>query len=278
MPGTASHEGNQPGISSDPVLAPLRRGPVQATLTSSTDLLVSGDRFSIIVTVRNPFEIPITLKQVTAFLPTEFVSLDTTSVGFGSGVVDKLREFMTLAGFPQEGTEQFSAKAVARISSSDNAGTDKVLQPGNSTTFLFTARTRRNLWFTPSTYRFNIDIQYRVGAGDWNTDSIPTTIQVRASLISVGTGAAVGAMVGWFVRKIAQGETLDWGWPAFARLLMNLLGLAATMLLAVMGVLFVARKKDTQPFISVEDVWGGMVIGFMVGYQGSSVIGIPNQN
>lgn len=35
-----------------------------------------------------------------------------------------------------------------------------------------------------------------------------------------------------------------------------------------MAVVFVARKSETQSFVTVEDFWGGMVTGFLVGYAG----------
>lgn len=32
------------------------------------------------------------------------------------------------------------------------------------------------------------------------------------------------------------------------------------------------RKKDVQPFLTVEDFWGGLLIGFFVGYLGKSFV------
>ncbi|HSF51191.1 MAG TPA: hypothetical protein VLA74_10565 [Nitrososphaeraceae archaeon] len=32
------------------------------------------------------------------------------------------------------------------------------------------------------------------------------------------------------------------------------------------------RKKDVQPFLTVEDFWGGLLLGFFVGYIGKSFI------
>jgi len=36
----------------------------------------------------------------------------------------------------------------------------------------------------------------------------------------------------------------------------------------VVVVVAFARKSSAQPLVSVEDFWGGMVIGFTVGYFG----------
>ena len=31
------------------------------------------------------------------------------------------------------------------------------------------------------------------------------------------------------------------------------------------------RKKDVQPFLTVEDFWGGILFGFQVGYSGQQI-------
>jgi hypothetical protein len=33
-----------------------------------------------------------------------------------------------------------------------------------------------------------------------------------------------------------------------------------------------ARKKDAQPFISIEDFYGGFFVGFSAGYVGKSLL------
>jgi hypothetical protein len=33
-----------------------------------------------------------------------------------------------------------------------------------------------------------------------------------------------------------------------------------------------ARKRDTQPILSIEDFWGGLFIGAMTGYTGKSAL------
>jgi len=37
-----------------------------------------------------------------------------------------------------------------------------------------------------------------------------------------------------------------------------------------MAIIFMARKSDAQSFVSIEDFWGGLLIGFLVGYTGTS--------
>ena len=49
-----------------------------------------------------------------------------------------------------------------------------------------------------------------------------------------------------------------------------LLSVVLAVLLSAIAIIFMARKSDAQPFISVEDFWGGLLIGFLVGYTGTS--------
>jgi hypothetical protein len=45
------------------------------------------------------------------------------------------------------------------------------------------------------------------------------------------------------------------------------------MLLAAIVVVAFARKKDTQPVLSIEDFYGGFFIGALVGYNGITYFG-----
>jgi hypothetical protein len=45
------------------------------------------------------------------------------------------------------------------------------------------------------------------------------------------------------------------------------------VILSAVAVIFMARKSDTQSFVSVEDFWGGVLIGFLVGYTGTGFFG-----
>jgi hypothetical protein len=44
------------------------------------------------------------------------------------------------------------------------------------------------------------------------------------------------------------------------------------MMISGIVVVAFARKKDAQPILSVEDFWGGVFVGFLVGYTGKSFL------
>jgi hypothetical protein len=36
------------------------------------------------------------------------------------------------------------------------------------------------------------------------------------------------------------------------------------------AIVFAARKTDAQSFVTVEDFWGGLLVGFLIGYSGTA--------
>jgi len=87
---------------------------------------------------------------------------------------------------------------------------------------------------------------------------------MRASVWSIIAGSAFGGFVGSLARSIQlHSESFS-----------VVVGDAPSMILAVIlsgvAVIFLARKSDAQSIISVEDFWGGALIGFFVGYTGTS--------
>jgi hypothetical protein len=42
------------------------------------------------------------------------------------------------------------------------------------------------------------------------------------------------------------------------------------MILSTIAVVYSSRRtNDAQPVLTVEDVWGGMILGFLIGYLGN---------
>jgi hypothetical protein len=137
-----------------------------------------------------------------------------------------------------------------------------VMQAGNSTTRVFTLRSRQAIWFRPATYRLQIQVEYEIG-GLLNVDTIDQLLQVKSSLVSMVLGALVGGLAGWFT---ATGSSL-------AVDITHLISLGVSLVFAMMAVILFARKKDVQPIIAVEDFWGGVAIGFLVAYSGPKILG-----
>ncbi len=330
-----------PDGGSPPQSSPIR-GAIRTLIRNSADAIAAGTEFSVFVTIQNPFEVPLTLRQVSTHIPTEFVDLDQyaraqqvaelqgemselyeigRSVGvaappglaaapkkrpwalqsirlslplvdleygergrpvvardIGGGGVASAKMKIPFVGsyeikkaIPEaDESEKQSIKAQIEQELANFEGTLEAiqkdepflreLQPGNSTTRVFTLRTRDRVWFKPSTYRLQIEIEYEI-AGLKNVDTIEYQVQVKASLASVVLGSFLGAVGGWIVREVGSGVLDVQGW----------LRLIVSVVLAAMSVVLFARKKDVQPLIAVEDFWGGVAMGFLAAYIGPAV-------
>ncbi|WP_438028922.1 hypothetical protein [Sorangium sp. So ce233] len=135
-----------------------------------------------------------------------------------------------------------------------------VLQAGNSTARSFTVRSRRALWFRAASYRLLIEVEYEID-GASNLDTIEHVLKVSASLGSMICGAVAGGVGGWFAAR-GGAASLD----AEAGV-----SLAVSLVLVAMAVVLLARKKDVQPVLAIEDFWGGVAVGFLIAYAGPSL-------
>ena len=145
------------------------------------------------------------------------------------------------------------------------------LQPGNSTVQVFTIRTDRTIFFRPATYNLHIEIEYE-SDDTAQIDVVKYKLAIASSIQSMCVGSVVGCLMGTVARTLIDGTvqvnpSASIDWPLCFRLLASTI---ANVVLAIVAVIIFARKKDIQPIISIEDFWGSVLIGFLVGYNGQS--------
>ncbi|MDX2212038.1 MAG: hypothetical protein SFY66_01995 [Oculatellaceae cyanobacterium bins.114] len=159
------------------------------------------------------------------------------------------------------------------------------LQPGSTVVYTAVLYVERSLIFTPSQYRLQFNVNYcfhakaptpalseevDIGEEGVFTNTIAHEISIRPSVYSVLTGAVLGGLIGAVARLLQvtpvetfQGVTYIDGFRALVSIIL-------AVILSGIAIIFMARKSDTQSFVSVEDFWGGLLIGFLVGYTGAS--------
>lgn len=142
------------------------------------------------------------------------------------------------------------------------------LQPGDSMVVHFILRTIRWLTFSPISHTFQIQVRYEAEGID-HIDTIPFSLSIRAPVASSMCGALVGSILGSLVSK----HLLPTDILGIIQVILT------SMVFAIIIVVAFARQNNVQQVVSVEDFWGGMFIGFLVGYAGesfiSSVIKLP---
>ena len=144
-----------------------------------------------------------------------------------------------------------------------------VLLPGNSVVQHFVLKVTNWLTFTPLAHTFQIQVRYEMD-GNKHIDTVPYALNIRAAIGSSLIGSICGSVLGSLVNnKIV---ITDLG-TAFRALL-------TSSIFAIIIVVAFARKSSVQQIVSVEDFWGGMFIGFLIGYSGesfiSTIIGKPS--
>jgi hypothetical protein len=167
--------------------------------------------------------------------------------------------------------EQQAQARTVKLKSSlpENSG----LQPGSTAVYTVILNVKRSLLFTPAKYRLQFYVNYSfepsqpqqddpVTSERVFTNTVAHTLSIRPSVFSVLIGSIVGAVIG-AVARLLQVQTP----PTTQSVIVSLV---LCIILGGMAVIFMARKSDTQSFVSVEDFWGGILIGFLVGYTGTS--------
>jgi hypothetical protein len=95
------------------------------------------------------------------------------------------------------------------------------------------------------------------------TDSyFPVNIEI--SIFPSIAGVLIGTLIGSVLGTLARSKLEDFGTTFFYSLLIG-------MIFGFMAGVILMRKKDVQQFITIEDIWGGLLVGFIVGYYGRDV-------
>lgn len=149
------------------------------------------------------------------------------------------------------------------------------LQPGNSAVWTIRFTTKRDLFFLPSKFRLELTVLYsfenpRTKPADdltMQSNNCSLDLRIRSSVWSSMVGSCAGAFLGCVARAFQVSKT----WANFVDGLGTFFpALVLAVILGVAATIFSARKSDVQSFVTVEDFWGGALIGFLVGYSGTA--------
>jgi hypothetical protein len=137
------------------------------------------------------------------------------------------------------------------------------LASGSSRAITFPIRTSRPWWAFGSrgkgkcpstgTQVSHFNLVYKTARDGERWQSVPVTLDIRAAPWEIYEAAVVGGVAGSLVNTLS--------------LSVNTL---ASGILGLFLVLIAQRREDVQLGVSVEDALGGLVVGFLVGYLGTS--------
>jgi hypothetical protein len=268
------------------------RGTLKIAVSASKPVIRAGESFSVFVTIGNPFDVPVTIKSVYSHLPIEIRDLSDDYVFasskryeqvpyigserpvvvllvrristylrnlYQSYYLRRLPRVQMAEAFSLDLPPVFGPHALSEEERRQMGISPLTLSPGNSVVLQFLLKTRNWLFFTPFGHRMIIQIQYEVDKVK-NYDTFVYELDISASLKATLIGGAVGGFLGAWVR---QWNIADSNERSF------ILTPAISALLSAMTIVAFARKSNVQPLVSVEDFWGGILVGFIVGYTGN---------
>lgn len=117
------------------------------------------------------------------------------------------------------------------------------------------------LFFTPTRRSLSTLVTYAVN-GKKKTQVVTSEFDVRPPLLSMVVGTISGALLGTLAKVLNAGVLSNWQ--------DILVAIGASVVMSLIATLALSRKTGTQGFITVEDFFGGFVIGALIGYGGSS--------
>jgi hypothetical protein len=135
------------------------------------------------------------------------------------------------------------------------------IEPHCETVAYFEISTVGWLFFTPTRRSLNTLIKYRVNNKE-KTQVVTSEFDVRPPLLSMVIGSVLGSVLGTLAKVLNKVQTLEWQ-PI-------IVSLGAAVVMSLIATIALSRKTGTQGFITVEDFFGGFVVGALIGYGGST--------
>lgn len=237
------------------------RGPLKYVVETSTSQLEAGRNTSIFLLITNPYDVPVNILSAQPKVPVHFK--DTAGdISFWEEAWEIEKREMSL-----ENKKTVSGSTLIGDSKNEELPTKVTLQPGNTIIYEFKLRTRQTIFFTPAVHNLNAQVQYEMG-GTINHDAVKYQLNIRAPFKALIYGSVIGSIVGTLLRFTNEAIALKGSIfvPEFY------LSIVTGILIGAVLVIAFARKKDAQPFITIEDFWGGFFIGFLAGYVGKSML------
>jgi hypothetical protein len=144
---------------------------------------------------------------------------------------------------------------------------EKQIIPGGSRQFQFAYRAGH--WYgsrpKPDTHIIYCTIEFEeLNPNSTSTGSLQESAPIELSIFPSLTGMMFGTIIGGFLGTSANGSLTAKNFSLVHWVPI----LLVNIILAFIAGIILMRRKDVQSFITIEDLWGGILIGFIVGYAG----------
>jgi hypothetical protein len=131
-----------------------------------------------------------------------------------------------------------------------------IIAPHCEVVAYFNVSTTNWLFFTPTRQTLNTQIEYRI-AGCKRSQVISSGFDIKPPLKAMVIGSTLGGILGTVARLLTLPESEPF-----------LISIGASIVMSLIATIALSRKTGSQGFITVEDFFGGFVIGALIGYGG----------
>jgi hypothetical protein len=141
--------------------------------------------------------------------------------------------------------------------------------PGESYVYAFEAYLPKWLFSSGFTVKFDGRVKYKYkDEVHYSTFSLNFLVRppIGANIIGAVIGGVLGTSAKWLQQSVT-GEDMVFSIKFFTSTLLSII-------LGIVMVVFSSRRTgEVQPILTIEDFWGGMLAGFLVGYLGHEFFG-----
>jgi hypothetical protein len=262
---------------------------IQITTRFSNRIIKKGDYFTIYIDITNGHEKEISLSEVKISQPMGFLPVTIQEQKTGQqSLWTRILKYFEKHGAGKTSTPNISStpdtRSVRIVEMNEKIqGASLIHEPNTpvqpktaySEIFYLKAGWSGGLRPRPDTYTISCDVTYELeGKSFHNRTSID--ISIFPSLGSMLVGTIVGSVLGTLVKELLTRKELMHefqilGWegtilPVFPILFTN-------VILGFIVAVVLMRKKDVQPFLTIEDFWGGILVGFLTSYTSAQLLG-----
>ena len=310
-------------------VAPLQLAPLSSQTQGGhpkaspgrVDILIDDETYEagsgniIVITLRNPFDVPISVIELKDPKSTTirtnkpisdvvsqsrkqffdglgglfngFSSAITASIGFGGikaqfGTLDrtlkvnssgnaKLDISQVISQFDNVVINTTGDATLVASTPPDGEAVVRVIQPHCETNAFLTIDTKGWLFAKPNRLRLKSELRFRIDDNPTEyTQVVPLNFDVRPPLRAVVIGAISGALLGGIARFVNDGLAAKSNVLTLTLqdCILQLIKLGGAAIMAIIATIALSRKTGAQGFITVEDFFGGFVVGVLVAYQG----------
>lgn len=262
----------------------ISRGDLRIEVDVGRAVIIAGNEFSIFVKIINPFDVPIVLYSVETQIPVDLKDHSPKCIDLCKqekpkwNLTDIPRKFLDdfIEGL---GVDRSPESRVAQgIATSDleylKVGLKPqpiLLQPDDSIVKQFIFKTKSRWLFTPIALNLEIQVKYGVDYRE-HLDTVKSELTIQADLMAVILGSILGGVAGFIIRYLTSNDNGFKGSVSFSGFFDFLTGFFIAFILSAMVVVAFARKSGAQKIITIEDFFGGLFLGFMVGYSDPKTI------